>query len=115
MDGADDRSRFPEGRAPKLVSGSGGGAALSPPPGGVVGADARRRGKCKWFNVAKGWGFITPYDGGPDVFVHQRSFHPFLHIGRCGSEASLPCYRPHTVDSTTVQDNNLDDDPTKGP
>ncbi|XP_013781935.1 protein lin-28 homolog, partial [Limulus polyphemus] len=31
----------------------------------------RRKGKCKWFNVAKGWGFITPYDGEADIFTHQ--------------------------------------------
>jgi cold shock protein len=48
-------------------------------PGGTTSPDYERRdelmanGTVKWFNDAKGFGFITQDDGGDDVFCHHTA------------------------------------------
>jgi CspA family cold shock protein len=32
-------------------------------------------GELKFFDATKGWGFITPADGSPDVFLHISAVH----------------------------------------
>jgi CspA family cold shock protein len=41
-------------------------------------------GKVKFFDAAKGYGFLVPDDGGPDLFVHNKA------VRRAGLKALVP-------------------------
>jgi len=51
------------------------------------GKEVTVQGKVKWFNDAKGFGFITPNDGGKDLFCHQSEIR--MEGFRCLKEGQV--------------------------
>jgi hypothetical protein len=48
------------------------------------------RGTVKWFNQMKGYGFIAPDEGGPDIFVR---------VSAVGRSRLLPCMKDRSLNS----------------
>ncbi len=73
---------------PRSSGGGGGGygAPRSPRPPVDLSSGVEMTGVVKWYNPDKGFGFITPKDGGKDVFIHatvlERAGLPPLQEGQ---------------------------------
>ena len=65
-------------------------------------------GTVKWFNDAKGYGFIAPEDGGKDLFVHHTNiagdgFKSLSESARVEYESREGQKGPEAIDVKLVQ------------
>ena len=64
-------------------------------------------GTVKWFNDEKGYGFITPDDGGRDLFVHYSSidgggFRSLAEGAKVNYEEELGDKGPKAINVTKI-------------
>ncbi|PPR11856.1 MAG: Cold shock protein CapB [Alphaproteobacteria bacterium MarineAlpha11_Bin1] len=81
----------------------------------------RIRGTVKWFNVVRGYGFVSPEDGSSDVFLHmtvlRQAGYENLPPGstiEClavKGEKGMQCEIVELVDTSTALEENLEDMP----
>jgi cold shock protein len=65
------------------------------------------QGTVKWFSDDKGFGFITPEDGGKDLFVHHggiqgEGFRSLAEGAKVSYDAEASDKGPKAVNVTTV-------------
>ena len=62
-------------------------------------------GTVKWFNVTRGYGFIQPSTGGPDVFVHMSALQRAgLHSLQEGQRLSFEVRADRRTGKSSAED-----------
>ena len=78
----------------------------------------RIRGTVKWFNLARGYGFVSPEDGSSDVFLHMTTLREAgyeqvppgatIECVITKGEKGMQCLTVETIDISTALDGALD-------